>query len=300
MNRSLPLAGAAGLALLLAAGAARADGLTLAHALSVNADARQVPLKDPEGVACAESGQITVADTGNGRLLRFAWSGSELTGGTELKLPELPYPVRLEVDGAGGLLALDRVAHRLVRVDAAGAFAGFLEVRGPGGAPAMVGAFKLDRGGAVHLVDQAGRAVLTVDRSGAVGRSLPLPEGAAAVTDLAVDPAGTIYLVDAAAAVVWVADRSAAAFKPLTTGLREQLSFPAAITVSRGRLVLVDQNGAGLVLLGLDGTYQGRLLTRGHANGQLSYPAQICFTDKGDLFVADRSNERLQVFKAAR
>jgi hypothetical protein len=56
----------------------------------------------------------------------------------------------------------------------------------------------------------------------------------------------------------------------------------------------------GIVTIGPDGSYQGRELTIGWNDGQLYYPAQICLTEGGDLFVADRQNHRVQIFSVKR
>ncbi len=63
-----------------------------------------------------------------------------------------------------------------------------------------------------------------------------------------------------------------------------------------GRLLLVDQHGQGLVVLGLDGAFQGRFLAMGWSEGAVYYPSQLCVSDAGTAFVADRGNHRVQLF----
>jgi hypothetical protein len=60
---------------------------------------------------------------------------------------------------------------------------------------------------------------------------------------------------------------------------------------------VVDQNGSGVVLLGRDGSFKGRKLKMGWKEGELRYPSDICLDDKGDVFIADRGNNRVQIFK---
>jgi DNA-binding beta-propeller fold protein YncE len=74
------------------------------------------------------------------------------------------------------------------------------------------------------------------------------------------------------------------------------MSFPASITATKGRFYVVDQNGSGVVVLGQDGSYLGRRLAIGWNDGLLRYPAQLCITDGGEAIVADRQNNRVQVF----
>jgi streptogramin lyase len=284
-------------ALLLVAGTARAQAPVLVHAVSVYEDEKNRPLKEPEGVACGEGGQLVVADTGNGRLLRLTYRNGVVSGGLPLQLAELPYPVRVQVDAQGGLWVLDRKVRRIGRVDPAGAFAGYLEVKGVASPEAVVpGAFKLDRAGGVYLLDLAAARVLVLDAAGAVQRQMQLPGRPAFFTDVAVDPAGTVYAVDAAGGAVWSAPRSATSFTLLAKGLKDTMSFPGYLTVSRGRIFLVDQNGDGLVVLGLDGSYQGRQLGVGWGEGLVYYPAQLCIDEAGSAFLADRYNNRVQIF----
>ena len=82
----------------------------------------------------------------------------------------------------------------------------------------------------------------------------------------------------------------------LTEGLEEYLDFATALVADeRGRLILVDQNGGGLVLLGRDGSFLSRQSAYGWKPGLLRYPTDICLAGKR-VFVADRGNTRVQVF----
>lgn len=289
---------AVALLVALGGGAARAATVSFVHAGSVYRDDLEVGLRFPEGVACTEAGAVVVADSGNGRLVRYTWREGRLAGGSSVTVSQVPYPTRVQIDSKGNILVLDRKARRIARLDMAGTFVSFLEVKGPSGAPAAVGAFKLDGQDNAYVQDLTSNKLLVVSPSGSVTRQLDLPRGA--VTDVAVDAAGTLYALEAGGASVWVAERSASAFKPLATGMREYLSFPGYVVPSGGRLFVVDQNGHGLVILGRDGSYQGRQLALGWNEGFLYYPSQICFTEKGDAFVADRSNHRVQAFRTTR
>lgn len=289
---------AAALAAALAGGSAGAAPPSFIHAATIYRDEQEVPLRFPEGVACTDDGVLVVADSGNARLVRYSYRDGRLQGGTPVVVPQVPYPTRLQIDGKGNLLVLDRKERRIARLDVAGTFVSFLDVKGPTGAPARVGAFKLDGAGNVYVQDLATDKLLVVSPAGSVTRQVDLPRGA--VTDVAVDQAGKIYAVDAGSASVWVAERSATAFKALATGMRDYLSFPGYVAPAGGRLFVVDQNGHGLVALGLDGSYQGRQLGLGWSDGFLYYPAQVCFTEKGWVGVADRSNHRVQIFRTGK
>jgi DNA-binding beta-propeller fold protein YncE len=84
---------------------------------------------------------------------------------------------------------------------------------------------------------------------------------------------------------------------PATKSLKEYLKFPVSISLdSNGRIFIVDQNDGGIVILGQDGSDKGRQLGMGWNEGFLRYPSQICITKAGSLFVADRGNNRVQIF----
>src|SRR6266496_749666 len=245
--------------------AARADSLSFTYSASIYQDAKEVALRSPEGVACT-GGSLVVADTGNRRLLTFALKESGIISQTgEVKLGQLTSPVELK------------------------------------GAPAtpMILGFKLDAADNLYALDVASGKVLVADLAGSVIRAVDLPKGPV-ISDIAADGGGTIYAVDGVGATVWSAAKGATAFTQLGKSLKDRMSFPSYIVAHQGKLILVDQNGMGLVLLGLDGSYLGRQLAIGWNDGFVYYPSQLCINEKGDSFVADRGNNRVQQFTTAR
>jgi hypothetical protein len=289
---------AAVLACLLAS-AARGDALALVHEASAYADAEGEPLKAPEGVACS-TGSVLVADSGNGRLVTYVSKDGALVPGAVFKTPQLGYPVRLQVDAKGGIWSLDGRSRRIVRLGADGRFASFFEMKGvPARRGIFVQAFRVGASGEVFVLDVASARVIVVDAAGAFRRQVDLPEGAV-MTDIEIDPAGSLYAVESARPAVYVS-RGGGPFRPLTSNLSESASFPAyAAAAERGLLLAVDRDGAGIVVLGPDGSYLGRRLGLGWTEGLLYYPGQICLDGKGGLFVPDRGNASLQAFAIAR
>lgn len=291
------------LALVLGVGPAtvRAEGVAFVHDTTIYIDAKEGPLKAPEGVACTDAGYVVVADTGNARLLLYSFKDGRLGGGTEVKLAQLTEPVRVQVDASGNVLALDSKTRKIVKVSAAGAFGGTLDVKGLEDAgKIVVGAFKVGPKGDVVLLDVAGHRAVLLDASGAFRRQVDIPKEAGTIMDVAEDVGGTLYAVDAVSAEVWSADKDAKAFKPLTPSMKDKMNFPTYLAAGRGRLMVVDQNGNGIVVLGADGSYQGRQLSIGWTDGLVNYPAQMCVTDAGVAFVADRFNNRVQVFNTGK
>jgi hypothetical protein len=287
--------------LALAPALARGDATPFMFDRAIYQDEKEVPFKAPEGVACNDAGDVVLADSGNGRLVVFRWVGGSLSLGTELKVPGLGYPRRVQLDSKGNILVLDSRARKILRFDAKGVAKGSIEVKaGASALQSLPTAFKLDAADNVHVVDAVGGRVVVFDPTGAVTRQIELPKGALAVTDVHVDGAGIVYVVDGAQAAVWSVEKGGSVFKPFTQGMKDKMNFPVYMTGAKGRLFLVDQNGNGVVILGADGSYQGRQLAIGWADGYLYYPAQMCITGGGTAFIADRSNNRLQVFETAR
>lgn len=285
----------------LAAGAAwatAADASTFQFLASVYADQAGGGLKVPEGVACNDAGAFVVADTGNGRLVRYSMDKEGPKGGQEVTLPEHAYPTRVQWTPGGEILFLDGRQHRIGRVGADGAFQGYVDFSGvPEPSAVMVRSFKVGPGGGLFVLDLSGRRVVEFDEKGAWVAQTPFPEAWTSLDDLAVDARGTVFLLDSVSAVIYSATRGAA-FAPLTKPLKEYLNFAANLAVSpRGELYLSDQNGSGIVVLGPDGSFLGRHSSYGWKEGLLRYPSQLCIDAAGDLFVADRDNSRLEIFQ---
>jgi hypothetical protein len=272
----------------------------LKHERSIYADDGRRRLAAPEGVACADDGRLVVADTGNGRLVRYRWQEGALRGGEQIKLPELPYPARVQLGRDGSVLALDRKLRRIGRVDAKGGFAGYVDVPArPGSPAAMPVAFAVGPSGSVHVLDVAGRRLVVLDASGRVARDVALPRSGS-FTDLALGGGGRVYAIDAVDATVWVVDEAGEAFRELAPGLSDRTRFPTDLASDGdGRLFVVDRHGDAIAVLGEDGSFRGLGLSGGQADGLLSYAAQLCVA-QGHLFVADRGNNRVQVFSILR
>lgn len=282
------------LAAALWAGAARGESLAFRHQATIYLDGKGQQLRAPEGVACNDQGVVVVADTGNARLVKYTTLEGAVSGGTEIKPDQLGVPQRIQFDPKGNLLALDTRGRRLVRLDPNGAFLGAVELKG---APAGVTpvAFKLDGAGGIYVLDVASESVLVADAAGAVTSKIALPPGI--FTDLYVDGSGTVFAIEAVTATLYSAPKGGAAFTALSKSLKEYMNFPTYLTASRGSFLVIDQNGHGLVMVGQDGSYRGRQLGMGWVDGVVYYPRQICVTASGEAAVADRGNNRVQLFR---
>ncbi len=279
-----------------------AERVRLRHVTSIYFDEKGAGIKNPEGVACSGATTLIVADTGNGRLLRYTVDGRNVRPAGEIRAPQVSYPIRVQTNSAGDIFVLDGKQRRIARFGPGGEFKGYVS---PEGVPPPTGfvprSVKIDRTDNIYGLDVFSARVLVFGPEGKFQRQLEFPNDYGFFSDLVVDFKGSVFLLDSVKARVFVAAKDAKTFTPLTPSLREHLSFPTSVTTdSRGGLYVVDENGAGIVLLGQDGSFLGRQLAMGWNEGLLYYPSQICLNDTGDVFIADRGNSRVQVFSVVR
>ena len=92
-------------------------------------------------------------------------------------------------------------------------------------------------------------------------------------------------------------DKEGQFFSPLTVSLKEYMRFPSNLSTDvRGRIYLIDRNGGSVIILGQNGSFLGRQSGMGWKEGRLNYPSQICINNKGEVFIADTNNNRVQIF----
>ena len=262
---------------------------------------KDVPFKQPEGVACNNKGILIVADSGNGRLVRYTLQGEVPgTDSVEIRVNQLLYPVKVEINSKGEIYAFDRKQRSLVRLTPEGGFEEYLDPKGfPPPNSYVPRSFTLDKNDNVYVLDILSERVLVLTPEGKYLRQIKFPEKYGFFSDIAVNFKGTVLLVDSVKGVVFSTSDNAANFTPLTESLKEYVRFPSSMTTdSRGRIYLVDRNGGSIVLLGQDGSFLGRQSGLGWKEGRLNYPSQMCINGEGLVFVADTRNNRVQIFKA--
>lgn len=284
--------------MLLPTNSFSAETVKFRYVQSVYFDEKGGGLKQPEGVACNEKSLLVVGDTGNDRLVRYSFQEKSLKVGTEIKIPQLSNPIRIQINSKGEIFALDGKRRRVVKLTPEGAFKGYVDPEGvPSPSTYVPRSFKIDRNNSIYILDIFSARVLVLNSEGKYQKQFPFPKDYGFFSDLCVDSKGTLFLIDCVKAMVFSAAKDSNSFSPLTKSLREYLDFPTSITTdNRGTIFIVDQNGSGIVLLGADGSFVGRQLTMGWNEGLLYYPSQMCINEKGEVFVADRGNSRVQIF----
>jgi hypothetical protein len=275
-----------------------AETAKLRYLVSVYLDAKEVGLKLPEGVACDAKGQFVVGDTGNDRLLRFTYQDKAVSGGSEIRIPELSAPSRVQLTSKGEIYALDGKQRRIVRLGSDGAFKGVLTFDGvPPPATIVPRSFTIDAADNVYVLDAFSARLLVLSADGQFQKALAFPDGTGFVADLAIDFAGNVLLVDSIQRRLYSAAKDATAFAALGGDLRDSLlSMATSMVANRGTIFVVEGSGSSIVSFGRDGSFLARQLTEGWKEGALNHPGQICINDRDEVFIADRDNSRIQVF----
>ena len=265
---------------------------------SIYVDAKGVGLKYPEGVACTDE-FFVVADTGNSRLLRYSYQDDSATA--EAAFPVAKYsPIKVQVNSRGDLYFLDGRERQIVGMDADGGEVAPLKPKGlPFSTEIVPKSFAIDDNDQMYILDIFSEYVLVLDADGQFQRRVSFPEKYGFFADLTVDSQGKIYLVDSVDAVVYTAAMGEEQFSPLTESMKEYVNFPTSLSVDgSGVIYLLDKHGSGLALVGQDGAFLGRQLGMGWNESGLYYPSQICISQNGTVFIADRNNIRVSEEKA--
>lgn len=268
------------------------------RALSVYAGNKGVSLNHPEGVAC-QGNEVMVADTVNGRLVRYTLKGGKIGGGNAIKVSQITYPIRLHLDSKGDIFVLDGKTRNLYKLDPKGKFLGPVKPTGlPAGPAPILRSFALDGKDNIYLLDVFGERVIVLDKDGKFQRQIAFPKDVGFISDLCVGPTGTIYLLDSVDGKLYSVSPGSDKMGTLVSDLKQYLTFATGIySGDDGTLFVVDHNGSGIVMLGPDGSYEGRQLTMGWKPGLLYYPSQICLTNDNEAVIADQGNSRVQIFK---
>jgi len=266
---------------------------------SIYADDKGLGLKQPEGVACDGESLLIVADTGNGRLLKYSIQEGAIEVGTvEIKVDQLSYPIKTEINSRGEIYILDRRQRSIIRLTPAGEFRGYLQPVGlPSPSAYVPRSFTVDRNDNIYILDILSERVLILDPAGRYVRQIKFPDEYGFFSDVAMGFRGTVLLIDIVDGMVFSAGKNSASFSRLTSSLKEYVRFPANLTTDdRGRIYLADRNGGSIIILGQDGSFISRQSGMGWKEGSLNYPAQMCLNNKGEIFIADTRNHRIQIF----
>jgi DNA-binding beta-propeller fold protein YncE len=160
-------------------------------------------------------------------------------------------------------------------------------------APARVAA---DAAGNIYVTDPQAGQVVVFDP---FGRQLNAHDGFAGPLGIAVDTAGQIYLAESKAGSVSVFDAQWNLLYRLGAGANE-FQMPNYIAIdAASNAVYVSDSKANLIKVYAGATLVKQFGGAGTGNGQFSFPAGVCVSTNGEVFVVDQYNDRIQVFDRA-
>ncbi len=162
-------------------------------------------------------------------------------------------------------------------------------------------AVAIDEEGRLLVTDSASGSLIRFDREGrkmdVFGTQGPIrlktPLG------MGTGPGGIVYVADVGLRKVVAIDAEGAV--RAVYGKKGELDNPTDVVLSPdgGRLYVADSRAHRIVVLDAQsGAVAFSFGTRGHEDGEFSYPTSLAFNHEGDLFVVDQLNARVQVFTA--
>ncbi|WP_321366755.1 NHL repeat-containing protein [uncultured Desulfuromusa sp.] len=273
-----------------------ASQIKLKYIGTIYTDAAGIALRHPAGVTISGK-SLLIADSGGKRILSYSYQGGAVRPDKVIPLPDM-FPLMVQQTENGDFYVLDGRARQIYLLGTSGNIKGKFTPKGmPDNKRMVPRSIRLLTDGSLLVLDIFSERVLIFDSSGNFQRQLPFPAPYGAFSDMTSDKQGTIYLLDSVKAIVYSAATGSTEFSPLTAGMKEKMNFPTSLVAdNNGHLYLLDKYGSGLAILGIDGSFIGRKLSMGWKDSQLYYPSQISLNEKGDLFIADTENHRIQQF----
>lgn len=276
---------------------ALAAGPQLRFAAAAGADSTGAALTGPRAVAC-RSGKAAVADA-DGRVVLYESDGKSLAARREWRVREAAQPSALAFGPGDDLSILSVLDGRIVRVSADGTVGAVLRVPSEAdGSPVVPRSLAVDPEGRILVLDVGSEAVRVLGADGRFLVSVPLPPGRS-YSDLAVADDGSV-LVSAASDphVLRVSLQRRDASRLGDAPGPEAAEMPTAVAAGPpGSIFVLDRSLGAIWSLRGDGSVADRLLEHGWNEGQLRDPVDLCFDGEGLVFVADRDNRRVQLFR---
>src|SRR4030043_111721 len=154
-----------------------AEQIRFRYVQSIYFDDKNAGVKQPEGVACNDKNLLVVGDTGNNRLLQYMYQDKSAKGGKEIKVPQLSYPIRIQLNSRGEIFALDGKQRRIVRLSPEGEYKGYVTPEGiPSPASFVPRSFKIDTKDNVYVLDIFGARVIIVGSDGKYQNQIGFPK----------------------------------------------------------------------------------------------------------------------------
>jgi tripartite motif-containing protein 71 len=258
----------------------------------------------PAAVSCGE--RLTVADTGNRRLLFFDPQGDQFRYGGQFDAGgKLGVPFCVAEVSGGRLLVAERGKPALTLCDPVAGTATPAALEGvPQAARLLPGRFCIGPEGRLFLIDDALPRIIVLSADLRFEREITVQdEGFSGFSDVRVDRQGNLYALETLRGLVHVFDPSLRRLRSFGSrkGDRAPFDFPVSLALDRqGNVYVLDSHRAQVLVFDPEGRLQWRLGSFGWKEGAFNGPSYIAVDGQNRIFVADRLNNRIQVFAPLR
>jgi uncharacterized protein (TIGR03437 family) len=269
-------------------------------------------LNSPYGLATDTRGNLYIADLGNARVRRITPGGniSTIAGGGQLPaggvnegrpalMLALAAPRNIALDSAGNIYISDFSAQRVYCLTRDGSLTtaagtGIAGSAGDGGSAAFArlngpAALAFDRQDALYIADSGNHLVRKV-----AGGVISSYARASTPTGLVFDSLGTLYVADPSAGQIVRVPATGSATTALNLPARDLVfSSTGSLYASNGNVVLqITPSGTAATAAG-----GGNLAYGDHGpaiQARLNHPAGVAMDSAGNLYLADRDNNRIR------
>ena len=115
---------------------------------------------------------------------------------------------------------------------------------------------------------------------------------------VAIGPNDEVVIVDSNNKEVIIFDKDLKLIRTFGQGSGDsKLNDPVGVAVGHNVIAVSDWNDHVVKMFSLQGDYLSKFGSRGSRDGQFNIPRGLCFNSKGLLYVVDRDNCRVQVFR---
>jgi DNA-binding beta-propeller fold protein YncE len=263
-------------------------------------------LRRPSGVALDGQGRIFVADTGKQRVVVFDENGKYVTqfgdpGTGRFKIKD---PIAVSIAPDNSIFVLSKTLKKIVKYDAQ--YKPIHEINFGESPLAMTihdRKIYVTTIGGIMIGDLAGNLITSFGSRGKAPGQFDLPGG------ITVGPNGNIYVADSMNYRVQALTKDGNPLwqygKPLPSknpmmyqGADRKFGMPASIALDdNGHLYVVDGLSCEIDVLDTNGKFIEKIGDIGHDDGFFYYPDGITYAGNGNVVLADKFNDRVQVFR---
>jgi len=289
-------------ALVFFASTAQSTDIDLKFVFAASSLTDGTTLRDPSGLAVSRStGDIAVADTGNGRIRIFSADGVVITSIGPATGIESPIGVAVDENDEIYVSEMDGAA--IKRFSVAGTSLPPILPEETGEKPVRPGRMCIASDGTLVVTDRAAQRIFVIGDGGKTIRQIshkPEPgEPDWSVQDVAIDKDKNVYVVSSKGLAIRVYDFDGSYVRSFGThgSKDDEFSFPTGAEIGPdGNLWIVDSFRQEIKVFTTDGDFLFRWGETGAEDGKLFYPVDIAFGE-GMLYVLEKGAGRLQAFK---